>query len=295
VNSCRRGGSCEERADADQLQSGEVGGAEVDSGGVKRGEVKRGKVKRGKVKSAEVKRGEVKRGDVKRGEVRTSESENGNAKARASRRRPGRREELSAAALEVIRSVGPGASMEEMAAKAGITKPVLYRYFGDRDGLIASVAEQFSEVLIVRLEQALAGAPTQSAETLIRSAVECYIAFIEEDPALYGFLTHQAPLGSPAMVAVIDRIAAALEQVIRVTLESHALDTRPARTWAHGVVGMVHLAGARWVRQPDGPREQFVADLVALIAHGMSGAAAANAALTGESGATGLPLLEDVL
>jgi AcrR family transcriptional regulator len=185
--------------------------------------------------------------------------------------------------------------MEEMAAKAGITKPVLYRYFGDRDGLIASVAEQFSEVLIARLEQALAGAPTQSAETLIRSAVECYIAFIEEDPALYGFLTHQAPLGSPAMVAVIDRIAASLEQVIRVTLEAHALDARPARTWAHGVVGMVHLAGARWVRQPDGPREQFIADLVALIAHGMSGAATATAAGTLESGAIDSPLLEEVL
>ena len=224
-------------------------------------EVESGEVDSGKVQNSEVCSGEVQNGDVE-----TSESENGKAPARVSRRRPGRREELSAAALEVIRSVGPGASMEEMAAKAGITKPVLYRYFGDRDGLIASVAEQFSEVLIMRLEQALAGAPTQSAETLIRSAVECYIAFIEEDPALYGFLTHQAPLGSPAMVAVIDRIAASLEQVIRVTLESHALDTRPARTWAHGVVGMVHLAGACWVRQPDGPREQFVADLVTLIA-----------------------------
>jgi AcrR family transcriptional regulator len=262
-------------ADTDEVESGDMQGGAVDSG--------------------EVESGEVESGEVESGKVQASESENGKAPARVSRRRPGRREELSAAALEVIRNVGPGASMEEMAAKAGITKPVLYRYFGDRDGLIASVAEQFSEVLIVRLEQSLAGAPSQSAETLIRSAVECYIAFIEEDPALYGFLTHQAPLGSPAMVAVIDRIAASLEQVIRVTLESHALDTRPARTWAHSVVGMVHLAGARWVRQPDGPREQLVADLVALIAHGMSGAAAATAAVTLESGATDFPLLEDVL
>jgi hypothetical protein len=58
---------------------------------------------------------------------------------------------------------------------------------------------------------------------------------------------------------------------------------------------MVHLAGARWVRQPDGPREQFIADLVALIAHGMSGAATATAAGTLESGAIDSPLLEEVL
>lgn len=190
-----------------------------------------------------------------------------------SRRRPGRREELIAAALEVIRRVGPGASMQEMAAKAEITKPVLYRYFDDRDGLIASVTEHFTEDLIDRLMNALADAPADDPEEMIRMAIESYIAFIEEDPALYGFLTHQAPLGSPAMVAAIDRIAGSIEQVIRETLAAFALDQRSATTWAHGIVGMVHLAGARWARQPDVSREQLVADLVALVARGVTGAA----------------------
>jgi len=193
---------------------------------------------------------------------------------RVSRRPPGRRAELVAAALDVIRRVGPGASMDEMAAGAGITKPVLYRYFGDRDGLIAAVAERFSDVLVARLEQALGGAPREDAEVLIRAAIESYVTFIQEDPALYGFLTQQAPLGSPALVAVIDRVAELITRVMRDTLEAHALDTRPARTWAHGVVGMVHLAGALWARQPDVPRAQLVADLVALIADGLTGAAA---------------------
>jgi AcrR family transcriptional regulator len=197
----------------------------------------------------------------------------GRTQAAPSRRRPGRREELSAAALEVIRRVGPGASMQEMAAKAGITKPVLYRYFGDRDGLIAAVAEGFTDDLINRVVQALAGAPTGDPEMLIRAAIESYVAFIEEDPALYGFLTHHAPLGSPAMLSVIDRIAGAIEHVIRVTLAVHDLDSRPATTWAHGVVGMVHFAGARWAREAEVPREQLVTDLSALVARGMTGAA----------------------
>ena len=84
----------------------------------------------------------------------------GGSQDRPSRRAPGRRDELLGAALDVIRRVGPGASMDEMAAEAGITKPVLYRYFRDRDGLIAAVAERFSDGLVERLEQALAaGAP----------------------------------------------------------------------------------------------------------------------------------------
>jgi AcrR family transcriptional regulator len=178
------------------------------------------------------------------------------------------------AALDVIRRVGPGASMDEMAAAAGITKPVLYRYFGDRDGLIAAVAERFSDVLVDRLEHSLAGAPRDDAEALIRAPIESYVTFIEEDPALYGFLTQQAPPGSPAFIAVIDRVTGSIAQVIRDIFETEGLDTRPIKTWANGVVGTIHLAGAQWARQPDVPREQFVADLVALVAHGLIGAAA---------------------
>jgi AcrR family transcriptional regulator len=192
---------------------------------------------------------------------------------RVSRRRPGRREELLAAALDVIRREGPGASMEEMAAESGITKPVLYRYFGDRDGLIAAVAERFSADLVAQLEGRLAGASSEDPQVRIRAAIESYVAFIEEDPALYGFLTQQAPLGGPALLAVFDRVAGSISQVIRGALEIRGLDPRPSSTWAHGVVGMVHLAGARWARDPDGPRAQLVDDLVALVAHGLIGAA----------------------
>lgn len=192
---------------------------------------------------------------------------------RASRRPPGRRDELLAAALDVVRRVGPGASMDEMAAGAGITKPVLYRYFGDRDCLIRSVAERFSDVLVDRAERALAAAPREDAEVLIRTAIESYVAFIEEDPGLYAFLTQLSPPGSPAFIAVTDRVAGSIAQVIRDMFETYGLDTRPVTTWAYGVVGIVHLAGARWARLQDVPREQLVDDLSALVAHGLIGAA----------------------
>lgn len=192
---------------------------------------------------------------------------------RASRRRPGRREELLAAALDVIGRVGPNASMEQMAAEAGITKPVLYRYFGDRDGLIAAVAGRFAEALVERLSAVLDGVAEMGVEVSIGAAIESYVAFIEEDPALYGFLTQQAAPESAALVAVIDRVAGAIEVVIEENLAAAGLDTAPAATWAHGVVGMVHMAGARWARRPDMPRSQLVSYLTALVANGLTRAA----------------------
>jgi AcrR family transcriptional regulator len=177
-----------------------------------------------------------------------------------------------AAALDVLRRIGPGASMDEMAAEAGITKPVLYRYFGDRHGLIAAVADRYSDGLVARLDRALAGAPREDAEVLIRVPIESYVTFIEEDPVLYSFLTQQAPPGSLAFIAVIDRVTESITKVIRDVFEAAGLDTRPARTWAQGVVGTIHLVGSEWARRPDVPRDQLVADLVALVAHGLIGA-----------------------
>jgi AcrR family transcriptional regulator len=163
--------------------------------------------------------------------------------------------------------------MHEMAAKAGITKPVLYRYFGDRDGLIASVAQQYTQVLINRIDEALSAVDPDEAEDMIRAGVSTYVSFIEEDPALYSFLTHQAPLGSRAMVAVFDQIAEFVELFVRKHLESRCMDTGPACTWAHGIVGMVHLAGARWARQPDISKDEIISELTALATAGLLGAA----------------------
>lgn len=221
--------------------------------------------------------------------VRSSRS---SRSSRTSRRRPGRREELLAASLDVIRRVGSSASMDEMAAEAGITKPVLYRYFGDRDGLIGAVADRFASDLVQRLEAALAGpAGAGDAErpaagdatragdatvsiSIVRAAIDCYVGFIEEDPALYGFLAQHAAPASAALVAVVDRVAAAVTAAIRANFASLGIDPAPAETWAYGIVGMVHLAGAAWARDRRISREALVEDLSDLVAYGLTGAAA---------------------
>jgi AcrR family transcriptional regulator len=181
-----------------------------------------------------------------------------------------RREVLLSAALTVIARDGPAASMEAMAAEAGITKPILYRHFGDRDGLIAAVANRFADELVVRLSQALdrPGSPRQRIEAAVRS----YLEFIEEDPELYGFLTQRAHVSCVVESGVIERLAAVLESAIAETLDAAGVDARPAETWAYGVVGMMHLAGAHWVSTVGKPREPLVADLVSLVTDGLLGA-----------------------
>ena len=180
-----------------------------------------------------------------------------------------RRTELLGAALEVIRRDGPSASMEAMAAEAGITKPILYRNFGDRDGLLAAVAYSFADQLVARLESALASTPDPRAR--LRAAIESYLDFIEEDLPLYTFFTQHTAVASPVMTGVVDRTAAPVARALGEGLRAFGADSGPAEHWAYGLVGMVHMAGMRWVANPTLPRERLVEYLESVVWEGLVG------------------------
>ena len=59
---------------------------------------------------------------------------------------------------------GPEASMNAIAAEAGITKPILYRHFGDKGGLYRALAKRHTDALLASLRAAL-DAPRATAGT----------------------------------------------------------------------------------------------------------------------------------
>jgi AcrR family transcriptional regulator len=180
-----------------------------------------------------------------------------------------RRGQFLDAALVAIRREGPGVSMETIAAEAGITKPILYRYFEDRDGLLRALAERFGVELVNRLRVDLpSGAEPREA---MAAAIDAYIAMIEQDPALYRFVTQRMPASGETISAVIDQVAAVITTVIGETLRSMEADSGAAEIWAYSIVGMVHLAGDRWVARPTVPRPRLVEYLTSLLWEGMAG------------------------
>src|SRR3954470_5622970 len=94
-----------------------------------------------------------------------------------------RRAQLLEAADRVVRRNGSAASMNVIAAEAGITKPILYRHFGDKGGLYRALADRHSERLLTRLRAALATRGGLRART--RAAVDAYLAAVEEQPQVY--------------------------------------------------------------------------------------------------------------
>lgn len=183
-----------------------------------------------------------------------------------------RRRELLDAADQVIRRDGPSASMDAIAAEAGITKPILYRHFGDKGELYRLLAARYVEPVMGALLPALS--QPADARTRLAAAVDVYLAFIEAEPQTYRFLMHRA-LGEQqqAHATVSDfilRVGREVAVTIAEELDRIGLDRAPAQAWGHGLVGMVQVAGDWWLQQGTMSREEFVDHLVALAWDGLS-------------------------
>lgn len=184
--------------------------------------------------------------------------------------RAARREGYLDAALAVIRDEGPSASMEAIANAAGVSKPILYRHFRDRDGLVAALADRFADELVEQLEAVLS--KPGSADQLLRASIEAYVATIEKDPSLYRYLTQRTPARGAALSTLVDRVAAVIARVLADGLRTMGRDSGSARPWSYGIVGMIHLAGDDWVAHPGISREHLVDELSQLLWHGLTGA-----------------------
>jgi len=206
----------------------------------------------------------------------------GSVKHEREHRRAERRAEMVQAAMDAVRRQGAGVSVAEIAAAAGITKPVLYRHFTDRADLQRAVGEQAAELLFARITPEL----TQEREPVeqIRGVVDAFLAGIEAEPELWQFVVHH-PVERAAGADVAEdtraRIAALLATLMGDRLRELGLNSGGAEAWAHGLVGMVESAGDWWLERRTMSRSTLTDYLTTLIWGGISGVVASAAGRLG--------------
>jgi AcrR family transcriptional regulator len=192
--------------------------------------------------------------------------------AERQQRRAERRAEMVQAAMQAVRTHGPGVSVAELAAAAGITKPVLYRHFTDRADLQRAVGEKAAEMLLNRMAPEMD--PTREPVQLIRGVIDAFLAGIEAEPQLWRFVVHH-PIERDAGADVVEdarqRIARLLAMIIGERLRGLGLDSGGAEAWAQGLVGMVQSAGDWWLERRTMSRTALTDYLTTLIWGGISG------------------------
>ncbi len=184
-----------------------------------------------------------------------------------------RRREFVDAALRVLDAEGPELLMDSVATEAGVSKPVLYRYFSDKAALVEALAERGSELLRVRLMPAInSGGPVLER---ISGAVGAYFAVIDEHPNLYWLIARRdfadPSLGWAAVHPDKESIANALTAVIGDYLRMFELDSGAAEPWANGVIGLVQSTGEWWLRRRSMSRTHVIGYVTELIWAALTG------------------------
>ncbi len=168
--------------------------------------------------------------------------------------------------------------MATLAAGAGITKPVLYRHFGDKQGLLAAWAERQAQTLGARITEELAR--QRNPRSRIRATITTYLSALEQDPIGYWFVTRRAvtsddPSGGP-VVDVVETIVTAVAEVLREELEragANEAAVAAAPTWARALVGMVQQVGDHWLQEHEVGVDEVANQLTDLVWLGFRGMA----------------------
>jgi AcrR family transcriptional regulator len=186
-------------------------------------------------------------------------------------RRSERRAEMVQAAMDAVRRHGPGVSVADIAAQAGITKPVLYRHFDDRADLHRAVGREAAALLMARIAPELEH--DREPVEHIRAIVDAFLGGIEDEPELWRFVVHNPGEHTPGAEVVDDvrqTIASLLATLIGERLRALKLDSGGAEAWALGLVGMVQSTGDWWLERRTMSRGALTDYLTSLIWGGVS-------------------------
>ena len=186
--------------------------------------------------------------------------------------RGARRVQLLRAAQDVFVAQGfHAAAMDDIADRAGVSKPVLYQHFpGKRDLYLALLEEHVSE-LADRVAEAMEGTADNRAR--VDGAVGAYFAFIDAEGEAFR-LVFESDLRNDADVrAIVDRgTRSCVEAIAEVITADTGADRERALLLASGLTGMAEIS-ARWWLPSKGTfsRDEAVSLLSALAWRGISG------------------------
>jgi AcrR family transcriptional regulator len=181
-----------------------------------------------------------------------------------------RREQLLDIGRTVFAARGfDGTSVEEIAEKAGVSKPVVYEHFGGKEGLYAVVVDREVSRLLDRITASLVG---NHPRELLEQAAGSLLRYIEEETDGFRILVRDSPVASSSgtFASMISDIATQVEHVLAGQFKARGFETKLAGLYSQALVGMVALTGQWWLDARKPKRDEVAAHLVNLAWNGLS-------------------------
>ena len=159
-------------------------------------------------------------------------------------------------------------SVEEIAARAAVSKPIVYEHFGGKEGLYAVLVDREMDAVVTRISEAIAsGTPRQRVE---RAAL-AFLSYVRDHPDGFAVLSRDAPVtvARGGMSSLLNDVAERVSDVFTMTFKKAGYDPKTAPIYAHALVGMVTFVGQWWMDTRKPPIEEVASHLAALAWMGL--------------------------
>lgn len=164
-----------------------------------------------------------------------------------------------------------GTSVEEIAAKAGVSKPVVYEHFGGKEGLYAVVVDREMR----RLLDSITGALTTASRPreLLELAALALLDYVEQSTDGFRILVRDSSVGEStgSFASLISDATKQVEHLLVAEFKARGYDAKTAPMYAQMLVGMVALTGQWWLDARKPRKAEVAAHLVNLAWNGLSG------------------------
>jgi len=181
-----------------------------------------------------------------------------------------RREQLVSIARGAFAERGfDGVTVEEIASRAEVSKPVLYEHFGGKEGLYAVVVDREIQQLLAALRAALADG---AARTLLEQAALTLLQYVEDHPDGFRILVRDSTPGTAgSYVSILSDVATRVEHILVEEFRRRGFAPQTAPLYAQMLVGMVSTTGQWWLDARSPERDVVAAHVVNLAWNGLSG------------------------
>src|SRR5262245_3645329 len=177
-----------------------------------------------------------------------------------------RRAQLMEAALEVFVAQGyHAAAMDDIADRAGVSKPVLYQHFPGKLDLYLALLDATCDTIIDNCRQALES--TQDNKQRVAATVDVFYEYVAGDTGAFRLVFESDLTNEPAVREHVDRVtnecAAMIAHVIH---EDTGLPDDASRLLAVSLVGMAQVSARFWLSEPGAISQSDAAALVSGLA-----------------------------
>lgn len=207
--------------------------------------------------------------EVGRGPARPNSTERRTGRVRMSSTE--RREQL----IEIGRSLFAergydGTSVQEIAHRAEVSKPVVYEHFGGKEGLYAVIVDR--EVLTL-LDVIRSSLTSGRERELIEQAALALLDYIEGHTDGFRILARDSSVGTTggSLASILSDVASRVSDILVPEFERRGLDPDAAPIYAQMLVGMIALTGQWWLTERRPEKPEVAAHLVNLAWNGMRG------------------------